>query len=161
MEEITNRESVVAVIINENKKVMMCEHRWIDDAFQFPQGGIEENETEEDAILRELFEELGSKKFYIIDRMDEIINYTLPKKYNYHQERQRFFLIYYYGKDDEIHFDNQEKPEFKFFKWVELDEPIKNVIYFKKISYSKAIDFFSEKIKSLSIEEIHRKIKTN
>ena len=44
MEEFDLREAVAAIIINKDKKILMCEHSWIDDAFQLPQGGIEEGE---------------------------------------------------------------------------------------------------------------------
>ena len=43
------RQNVAALIVNKEKKVLMCEHAWIDDAWQLPQGGVEEGE-EEDGI---------------------------------------------------------------------------------------------------------------
>lgn len=152
------RENVAAVIINKDKKVLMCEHIWIDDAWQFPQGGIEEGEKEEEALLRELEEEIGTNKIKIIDKMDEKLKYQFPfylkKKYEFNGQIQRFFLVYFYGNNKDIRFDNQEKPEFKAFEWVELKEPPLRVIYFKKISYLKAIEYFTEKIKELDISKL-------
>jgi len=140
------RENVTVVIINKNKKVMMCEHIWIDDAWQLPQGGIESGETPEVTVIRELDEELGSKKFKIIKQMPEKLKYFFPfylkEKYDSGGNNQTFFLVYYYGEDSEIRFDNQEKPEFKSFKWVEYHEPPLQVVYFKKISYLKALEYF-------------------
>ena len=144
------RENVAAIIINKDKKVLMCEHVWIDDAWQLPQGGIEKNEKEEDAILRELNEELGSTSFEILGKMDEKIKYKFPfylkNKYGFPGQIQTFFLIYFTGNDSEIRFDNQEKPEFKAFEWVEVEEPPIRVIYFKKLSYLSAINYFKEQI---------------
>jgi len=152
------RENVAAIIINKDKKVLMCEHVWIDDAWQLPQGGIEENENIEVAILRELNEELGSKNFKIISKMNEKIKYKFPyylkEKYGFNGQEQTFFLIYFHGDDSEIRFDNQEKPEFKSFEWVSIEQPAIRVIYFKKLSYLKAIDYFKEEIKNIDLNKV-------
>ena len=151
------RKNVAAIIINDNKKILICEHKWIDGVWQIPQGGQDTNESEEEAILRELNEELGNKKFKIIKKMDEKIKYVIPpkirekfKKNNLYGQIQTFFLIHFYGDDKDIRFDNQKKPEFKNFMWVDLDVPIEKVIYFKKISYFKSINFFKKYIKDFN-----------
>ncbi len=158
MTQFSYRENVAAIIINKDKKVLMCEHAWIDDAWQLPQGGIEENETEEETLLRELWEELGTKKFKILKRMDAKIKYLLPfylrEKYGLSGQEQKYFLVYFYGKDEEIRFNNQEKPEFKAFKWVEYNKPPIKVIYFKKLAYMKALDYFKEYVEKLDIKSI-------
>ena len=152
------RKNVAAIIINKDKKVLMCEHIWIDNAWQLPQGGLEKNETKEDALLRELEEELGTNKFQILDKMNEDLKYKFPfylkEKYQFNGQEQTFFLLYFYGKDSDIRFDNQEKPEFKAFEWVDYSEPPIRVIYFKKISYLKAIEYFREKVEKLEISKI-------
>lgn len=152
------RVVVATVILNKKKEIMMCEHIWIDDAWQFPQGEIEEGETPEQTVMRELWEELGTKKFVILDKINEPIKYHFPHylrdKYQMDGNTQHFFLLYYYGDDDEIRFDNQEKPEFKAIKWVPFDEPAKEVIYFKKLSYFEALNKFKDKIESLDMNEI-------
>ncbi|MCA9459427.1 MAG: RNA pyrophosphohydrolase [Nanoarchaeota archaeon] len=155
------RDNVAAIIINKDKKILMCEHVWIDDAWQLPQGGMEDGETEDKAILRELNEELGTNKFTIISKMDEKLLYKFPyylkEKYEIDGQNQSFFLIYFYGEDSEIKFDNQEKPEFKNFMWVDLIEPPIKVIYFKKLSYLRAIEYFKEEIDNLDIKKIEIK----
>jgi putative (di)nucleoside polyphosphate hydrolase len=152
------RENVAAVIINKDKKILMCEHVWIKGSWQMPQGGVEFNETEEEAILRELEEEIGTNKLIILDKMDKKLKYEFPyylkAKYDFSGQIQRYFLVYFYGDDREIRFDNQPKPEFRSFEWVDLDEPPKRVIYFKKISYLKAIEYFKEKIKNLDLSKV-------
>ncbi len=151
------RQNVAAIIINKNKKILMCEHAWIDDAWQFPQGGVDDGESEEEAILRELYEEIGTNKLKIISKMSNKLAYKFPyylkEKYNMMGQEQRFFLLYFYGKDEEIKFDNQLKPEFKDFEWVDYDEAPRRVIYFKKLSYLKALDFFRAKYQSFEPKE--------
>jgi len=152
------RKNVAAIIINKDKKVLMCEHVWIDDAWQMPQGGVEDNEKCEDAVLRELNEELGSSSFKIISKMDETIKYILPfylrQKYGTDGQEQTFFLVYFSGDDSEIRFDNQEKPEFKAFEWVDYSQPPLRVIYFKKLSYLKALNHFKEEFENLDVSKL-------
>lgn len=144
----------------------MCEHVWIDNAWQFPQGGVKKGESEEEALLRELKEELGTDKFYILKKSKKLLKYQLPyylvKKYSIKGQEQRFFLVYFYGDDDEIKLDNygeNYKPEFKSFKWVDYNRPPLEVIYFKKISYKRALDEFREFYENLDVNEIEKKIK--
>jgi len=155
------RKNVAAIIINKDKKVLMCEHIWIDNAWQFPQGGIEKKEDPKDSILREIEEEIGLKNIKIIDKMPENLIYTFPfylrEKFDFDGQDQIFFLIYFYGNDSEIRFDNQEKPEFKSFKWVEYNQPPKEVVYFKKISYFKALEYFKEQVEKLDLKKLDLK----
>ena len=150
------RDTVAAIIINKDKKILMCEHIWIDNAWQFPQGGIEENESCEEALLRELYEEIGTKKVKILKEMPDVVTYKFPyylkNKYKIDGQKQRYFLVHFYGDDSEISFDKQEKPEFKEFQWVESDVPPKKVIYFKKLAYLQALNYFKEDIKSFKGE---------
>ncbi len=90
------RRVVTAIILNRDKKVLMCEHIWIDDAWQFPQGGIEEGEMQEETLLRELNEELAMNKLKIVGKMDKEIKYHFPHylrdKYKMDGNIQRFFF---------------------------------------------------------------------
>lgn len=146
------RKNVAAIIINKDKKVLMCEHIWIDDAWQFPQGGVEEGESDEQALLREMNEEIGTKKLKVLGQMEDTVVYQFPyflkQKYKFDGQEQTYFLLYFYGEDSEIRFDNQEKPEFKSFRWVEYTEPPLKVIYFKKLAYLKAIEYFKKTVDS-------------
>ena len=152
------RENVAAIIINKDKKVLMCEHAWIDNAWQIPQGGVEKEEKEDEAIIRELFEEIGTKNFKIIDKMETTVKYIFPyhlkEKYKFDGQEQKYFLLYFTGEDKEFRFDNQEKPEFKAFEWVEYAEPPKRVIYFKKLAYLEALDYFKETVDKLDTSKL-------
>ena len=75
--------------------------------------------------------------------------YYLREKYQFDGQIQTFFLLEFTGDDSEIRFDNQEKPEFKAFEWVDYEEPPIRVIYFKKLSYLKAINYFKEQVDQL------------
>ena len=159
MENKNYRENVAGIILNKEGKILICEHAWLDGVWQIPQGGIEKNEDEDVAILRELEEELGTSNFKIIKKMDERLKYVLPPKIREkfksgaYGQIQRYYLLYFFGDDNEIRFDNQKKPEFKDFKWVEFIEPVKNVTYFKKIVYFKALNFFKKDIENFDYKK--------
>jgi putative (di)nucleoside polyphosphate hydrolase len=152
------RKNVAAIIINKDKKVLMCEHAWIDGAWQFPQGGVEKDESEEKAILRELFEEIGTKNFKVISEMKGYIKYVLPynmrERFKFTGQEQKYFLLYFHGDDSEFRYDNQEKPEFKAFEWVEYEEPPKRVIYFKKLAYFEALGYFKEEVDKIDLSKL-------
>lgn len=159
------RRVSTGIIINREKKVMMCEHAWINNAWQFPQGGVEKGETEENALLRELKEELGTDKFVILRESKRLLRYHLPyymvRKYSIAGQEMKFFLVYFYGDDSEIKFDNYGrnfKPEFKDMTWVDYDEPPLRVIYFKKLAYKRALDEFRDYVVSLDINELESSI---
>lgn len=153
------RNTVAAIIINKDKKILMCEHIWIDNAWQFPQGGVEENESIEEALKRELYEEIGTKKIKIIKEMPKQVVYKFPfylkSKYQIDGQKQTYFLVYFYGDDDEIVFDKQEKPEFKEFQWVDFSEPPKKVIYFKKLAYLEALNYFKKDLENFDYTNYH------
>ena len=157
------REVVSAIIINKDKKVLMCEHVWIDNAWQFPQGGVEKGENHETAILRELDEELCMKDIKILKNIEKPIKYQFPyylkEKYGMEGNVQYFYLLYFYGDESTIRFDNQEKPEFKAFKWTEYDVPPQEVIYFKKLSYYEALNIFKDYFDKLDLSKIDIKKK--
>jgi putative (di)nucleoside polyphosphate hydrolase len=157
------RDNVAAIIINKDKKVLMCEHIWIDDAWQLPQGGVENGESVEEALIRELEEEIGTKNLKIVDKMQEKLTYKFPyylkNKYDFDGNEQTYFLLYFYGNDKEIRFDNQEKPEFKSFEWVEYSEPPLRVIYFKKIAYLKALEHFKETVEKFDPKKFEKENK--
>lgn len=153
------RDTVAAIIINKDKKILMCEHIWIDNAWQFPQGGVEKDESKEEALKRELYEEIGTKKIKIIKQMPKQVVYKFPfylkSKYQIDGQKQTYFLVYFYGDDSEIVFDKQEKPEFKEFQWVHPKEPPKKVIYFKKLAYLEALNFFKKDLEEFDYKEFH------
>ena len=145
MEKENFRKNVALILINKNKKVLVCEHIWIKGAWQLPQGGVRENESEEEALYREMNEEIGTTNFVILDKMDKELTYKYPnylkRKYSVEGQIQRFFLAYFYGDNSEIRFDNQEKPEFQNYEWVDYKVPPIKVIYFKKISYRQRREY--------------------
>ena len=142
------RKCAVTLVFNAQKKVLVCarndanEYNW-----QFPQGGVEENETFCEAAIRELKEETSIVSVKPVKTLTEAIRYDFPEDVlkqskgiglSYAGQDMYWNLLYFFGSDDEINLDTKE-PEFKAFEWVDPTEAVKRIVGFKKNAYQQAI----------------------
>ena len=118
------------------------------DAWQFPQGGINDNESAQDALYRELYEEVGlqPKDVKILTRTKGWLRYRLPRKLRRHNstpgfvgQKQKWFLLELVGDTGDIKFDCGHKPEFDGWRWVSYWYPITKVVDFKREVYRRAL----------------------
>ena len=95
--------------------------------WQMPQGGIDENENPEEAVWREMMEEIGTNNASLINSSQEWISYdipietlkTLPWGDKYIGQIQKWFLFRFTGIDNDINVGT-ENPEFSEWKWLDL-----------------------------------------
>ena len=144
------RPNVAAVILSpkypEKVEILVAKRNDVD-AWQFPQGGIDEGESPKEALLRELKEEIGTDDIEIIAEMPEWLSYDFPKMiakkmYPYDGQRQKYFLVKL-KKDAKIDL-NTEIPEFDDYKFVKLEDVFKYVKSFKRPVYKKVIEYFKQ-----------------
>jgi len=144
------RPNVAAIILSpkypEKVEVFVAKRTDVD-AWQFPQGGIDEGESPREALLRELKEEIGTDKVEIISEMPEWLSYDFPKMiaekmYPYDGQTQKYFLVKL-KPGAKINLDT-EIPEFRDYKFVGLNEVFNYVKSFKRPVYKKVIEYFKQ-----------------
>lgn len=145
------RSGVGIVLANKNNRLFLA-RRIGQTGWQFPQGGVQEDETPEQAMFRELYEEVGLKEqdVEILAVSKDWLKYRLPKNMvrQYSEplclgQRQRWFLLRMLSSDKNVRFDYTDKPEFDGFRWVRYWYPLHQVISFKKKVYRQALQEFS------------------
>jgi len=149
------RPGVGILLVNTDNKVLVCERIDSRNSWQLPQGGIDEGEQPVDALFRELKEEvgIGEDKAEIIAESKEWLYYDFPphvvEKFGnqYRGQRHKWFALRFKGKDEEINLETFEEPEFRAWKWVDLNKVAESVVHFKRASYNQIIDEFSNILK--------------
>lgn len=145
------RPNVGIVICNRKGQVLWAK-RYGQNSWQFPQGGINDNETPEQAMYRELFEEVGltRKDVQILHISKHWLRYKLPKRLLRHDskpmcigQKQRWFLLQLTAYDDKINLKANHSPEFDGWRWVSFWYPVRQVVAFKRDVYRKALKEFS------------------
>jgi putative (di)nucleoside polyphosphate hydrolase len=142
--------------MNHDKKVFSGQR--LDNsnqAWQMPQGGIDEGETPIYAAYRELYEETGIKK----EKVEQIatskawINYDLPQELiprlwggKYRGQKQKWFLFKFNGLDDDIDINTEHK-EFSNWCWMSPSSLMNSIVPFKKEVYKKVFSEFGNEIR--------------
>lgn len=146
------RPNVGIVICNRQGQVLWAK-RCGQNSWQFPQGGINDNETPEQAMYRELFEEVGlsPKDVKVLYVSKHWLRYKLPKRLLRHDskpmcigQKQRWFLLQLVGDEKNINMNATKSPEFDGWRWVSFWYPVRQVVSFKKEVYRKAMREFSQ-----------------
>lgn len=141
------RPNVGIILINARNEVFwgkrIGEHSW-----QFPQGGIKYGETPEQAMFRELQEEVGllPEHVRIVGRTRDWLRYEVPDKFirreirgHYKGQKQIWFLLRMVCRDCDIHLRASDHPEFDAWRWSEYWVPLDAVIEFKREVYQLAL----------------------
>ena len=141
------RANVGIILANRQGRVLWA-RRVGQDAWQFPQGGIKPRETPEQALYRELYEELGLKPEHVelLGCTRDWLHYTLPKRYVRRNssrvcigQKQIWYLLHLVGDEAAVRLDACSKPEFDCWRWVNYWHPAHEVIFFKRSVYKRAL----------------------
>jgi putative (di)nucleoside polyphosphate hydrolase len=123
---------------------------WAGDAWQMPQGGVDEGEDWKTAAFRELEEETGVLAFHaeLIAQTPEPLAYELPEdirsriwKGRYRGQQQHWFLMRFTGTDSDINIAT-EHPEFSRWQWAAVDQLVNLIVPFKRALYEQVVGHF-------------------
>ena len=138
----------VGIILANHRGELLWARRIGQDAWQFPQGGINQDETPEQALFRELAEEVGleSTDVRIIGSTRGWLRYRLPRRMirrDSHPvcigQKQKWFLLEMLSPDARVRVDWSHKPEFDGWQWVSYWYPLGQVVPFKREVYRRAL----------------------
>ncbi len=139
----------VGIIVSNNAGKLLWARRIGQDAWQFPQGGIRENESAQEAMYRELKEELGLEPEHvsIMGQTRDWLRYDLPKHLIRSHckplcigQKQVWFMLSLIAEESNLKFDACDIPEFDGWRWVNYWYPVKSVVWFKRKVYHHALN---------------------
>ena len=145
------RPNVGIVICNRQGQVLWA-RRYGQHSWQFPQGGINPGESPEQAMYRELFEEVGlsRKDVKILASTRNWLRYKLPKRLVRWDtkpvcigQKQRWFLLQLTSNDKDINVQQSKTPEFDGWRWVSYWYPVRQVVSFKRDVYRRVMKEFA------------------
>lgn len=150
--------SNVGIILANAKGQLLWARRCGQNAWQFPQGGIKESESPEEALFRELKEEVGldAEQVEVLGVTKGWLRYRLPRRLirrNNHPvcigQKQKWFLLQMLCDDSQVCFTCTPTPEFDRWRWVSYWHPVEEVVDFKREVYQQALIQLEEKFKAL------------
>jgi len=142
------RPNVGIVICNDADQVLWGRRINGKDSWQFPQGGMHQDESPEQAMYRELEEEVGLQPdtVKILGRTQGWLRYRLPKRFIRRSEspvcigqKQIWFLLRLTADETAIRLDAHDAPEFDHWRWVSYWYPVTAVVDFKQTVYRQAL----------------------
>ena len=142
------RPNVGIVVANPLGEVLWA-RRIGQDAWQFPQGGINPDESPEDALYRELHEEIGLRPEHVelLASTRGWLRYRLPERLVRRGndgplcigQKQKWFLLRMLADDTSVRMDCGDKAEFDHWRWVSYWYPLGQVVSFKREVYRRAM----------------------
>ncbi len=149
------RPNVGIILCNGEGKLFWARRFGMPDCWQFPQGGIKWGESLKEALFRELYEEIGLRRrdVEILSRTRRWLYYRLPPKYirrDTHPicigQKQIWYLLKLRSSPERICLDHTDHPEFDRWRWVDYWQPLREVIYFKREVYRRALREFAPRM---------------
>lgn len=148
-DDLPYRPCVGIMLLNAHGNVFVGQRRdRYVDAWQMPQGGIDEGEDPQAAALRELEEEIGTARAVVITQTDDWLTYDLPEelrgkvwKGRYRGQKQKWFVMRFAGREQDINLDTQH-PEFRTWRWAPMVSLPELIVPFKRDIYTELVRRF-------------------
>jgi len=139
----------VGIILANDSGQLLWARRIGQDAWQFPQGGIQRNESPEAALYRELNEEVGLQPadVAVLGATKGWLRYRLPTHLVRRRQRpacigqkQVWFMLRLLADEVQVKLDASDEPEFDAWNWVSYWHPLGQVVSFKRNVYERALE---------------------
>ncbi len=150
-DKLKYRPCVGIALFNKDGQIFVGERIDTPNAWQMPQGGIDNGEDIKSAAMRELLEEIGTDKAQIIKIADKKIKYDLPdrlisKLWNgkYRGQEQIWVAMRFTGEDSDINLNTFNQPEFSAWQWIDLPQILDLIVPFKRDIYREVIEVFKD-----------------
>lgn len=156
------RYGVGIILVNNTKQVFFAKRIGMP-AWQFPQGGMKEAETPEDAMFRELKEEIGLNPddVQVLGQTRRWLRYRLPHRLVRHYtkpicigQKQKWFLLRLVNQNARFDLMHTDDPEFDSWEWVSYWYPLKQVVTFKRRVYVLALKEFAKIVLTKQFQQI-------
>ena len=139
----------VAIVVHNCSGQVLWARRSQRDGWQFPQGGVERDETAEQAAFRELYEEVGLEPEHVrlVGRTQAWLKYEVPfgakrtsrRPTQFKGQKQLWFLFQMLGHDSDVCLNRVSRPEFDSWRWVDYWDPVDKIVAFKRHVYILAL----------------------
>ena len=143
------RPNVAAIVLSakypQKCEIFIASRTDVENAWQFPQGGIDDGESAKEALFRELEEEIGTRDVEIIAEYPKWVSYEFPpaiakKMQPYDGQIQKYFLVKL-KKGAKIDI-NTHIPEFSEYKFVPTKNIYDYITFFKRTVYKQVLKYF-------------------
>lgn len=143
----------IGIILHNDDGKLFWARRVGNTGWQFPQGGVQENERLEEAMYRELREETGllPQHVELVRESRRWLRYSLPERYVRSNvqplclgQKQRWYLLRFTGQPGDVELSASGSPEFESWRWVDYWTPVTEVVTFKRRVYRAALGEFFE-----------------
>ncbi len=138
----------VGIILNNSEGKVFWARRRGQDAWQFPQGGIRQDELPLDAMYRELYEETGLVPEFVevTGQTSSWLRYRIPDHLLRRSstplcigQKQIWYCLKLIGKESDVNLCCTKNPEFDQWRWVDYWTPVEEIISFKRKVYKQAL----------------------
>ena len=144
------RRNVGIVLLDRRGHIFAGCRQHSRDAWQMPQGGIDKGEAPDEAALRELEEEVGTRKARILRSSEGWLNYDVPTEIaarlwrgKWRGQSQKWFAMRFLGKDRDIDVETKH-PEFCGWRWMTADQLLAAIVPFKRDVYTAVLTEFAD-----------------
>jgi putative (di)nucleoside polyphosphate hydrolase len=147
------RRNVGLMLIAPDRRIFVGRRAKQPDAWQMPQGGVDDGETPVEAACRELWEEVGTSQALLLRESARWLTYDVPEKArpphwkgHWVGQAQRWFALAFTGRDADIDIAAHDQ-EFDAWQWMTAAEMLDRIVPFKRPTYDAVVEEFRDLVK--------------